>query len=86
MTLKEILSSKFPPYFLYGKVLASQNASFRLEHSLHKDDKIYVAWDALDKICQEREEVLEMLEKLANELKQSSRLGLELIFDQKIED
>jgi len=86
MTLKEILSSKFPPYFLYGKVLSSQDASFRLEYSLGNDDKVYVAPEILDQICREREEVLKMLEQLANELQKSSRLGLELILDQKIED
>lgn len=86
MTLKEILNLKFPSYFLYGKVLTSQDASFRLEYSLHKDDKVYVAPETLTQICKEREEVLEMLEKLANELKKSSRLGLELILDQVIDD
>ena len=86
MTLKEILNSKFQPYFLYGKVLTSQDASFRLEYSLRTDDKVYVAPETLKQICGEREEVLKMLEQLSRALKKASPFALDLILDQEIED
>lgn len=84
MTLKEFLNLKFPPYFMYGKVLASQNASFRLEHSLN-NDRVYVAAETLEQICREREEALAMLEKLAEALRKAQPRALDLLFDQEIE-
>lgn len=84
MTLKEVLDSNFPPYFMYGKVLASQNGSFRLEHSI-SSEKVYVAPETLEQICREREEVLKMLEKIAEALRKAHPVALDLMFDQEIE-
>lgn len=84
MTLKEALGSNFPPYFMYGKVLASQNGSFRLEHSI-SNEKVYVAPGTVEQICREREEALKMIEELALALKKANPLALDLMFDQEIE-
>lgn len=84
MTLKEILASSFPPYVMYGKVLASQNGSFRLEHSI-SSEKVYVAPETVEQICREREEVLKMVESLAVALQAASPLALDLLLGQEIE-
>lgn len=84
MTLKEILASSFPPYVMYGKVLASQNGSFRLEHSI-SSEKVYVAPEMAEQICREREEVLKMVESLAVALQAASPLALDLLLGQEIE-
>lgn len=84
MTLKAILASNFPPYFMYGKVLASQNGSFRLEHSI-SSEKVYVAPETAEQICREREEVLKMVESLAVALQAASPLALDLLLGQEIE-
>ena len=84
MTLKEALGSNFPPYFMYGKVLASQNGSFRLEHSI-SSEKVYVAPEMAEQICREREEVLKMVESLAVALQAASPLALDLLLGQEIE-
>ena len=84
MTLKEILVSNFPPYFMFGRVLASQNGSFRLEHSI-SSEKVYVPPQTVEQICREREQVLKMIEELALALKKANPLALDLMFDQEIE-
>jgi len=84
MTLEEALGSNFPPYFMYGKVLASQNGSFRLEHSI-SSEKVYVAPETAEQICREREEVLKMVESLAVALQAASPLALDLLLGQEIE-
>lgn len=86
MTLKEALNANFQPYFIYGKILTSQNASFRLEQSLYGEDKVYVSPEVLKQIHQERVEVLEALEKFALALQQANPLAVDLLVDQKIED
>ena len=84
MTLKEALGSNFPPYFMYGKVLASQNGSFRLEHSI-SSEKVYVPPQTVEQICRERKEVLKMVESLAVALQAASPLALDLLLGQEIE-
>lgn len=85
MILKEVLDANFPPYFMYGKVLTSQNGSFRLEHST-SNEQVYVAPETLEQICREREEVLKMTESLALALRAAKPLALDLLFDQEIEN
>lgn len=86
MNLKEALDANYPPYFIYGKVLSSQNGLFRLEQSLDKNDKVYVDPSVLKQIYDERVEVLKALEEFALALKKVAPLAVDLMLEQVIED